>query len=51
MAHFHQHIFARPVGTPDATAWNDVESWEAAPRVDAAELEQLCTMLRKHFTA
>ncbi|TQC44317.1 HIT domain-containing protein [Rhodococcus sp. WS4] len=51
VSHFHQHIFVRPVGTPDATEWNDVDSWADAPRVDAAELEQLCTKLATYFTA
>ena len=51
VSHFHQHVFVRPFGTPDSVAWNDVDSWDAAPRVDEHALDLLCHRLSGHFDA
>lgn len=51
VSHFHQHVFVRPFGTPDSVAWNDVDSWDSAPRVDEDELNRLCHRLRTRFEA
>lgn len=45
VAHFHQHVFVRHRGTPEALAWH--EDWPDAPAGDAGTL---CTKLRAHFT-
>ncbi|WP_082899923.1 HIT domain-containing protein [Rhodococcus phenolicus] len=29
--HFHQHVFVRPAGTPDAVPWNDTDAWGERP--------------------
>ena len=44
VAHFHQHVFVRHRGTPDALAWD--KEWSEAPTGDAA---RLCDRLRTHF--
>jgi ATP adenylyltransferase len=43
-AHFHQHVFVRHRGTPEALAWH--EDWPDAPTGDAGALS---TRLRTHF--
>ena len=51
VSHFHQHVFVRPFGTPDSVVWNDVDSWDGAPRVDEHALGLLCCRLRTRFEA
>ncbi|WP_345711094.1 histidine triad (HIT) protein [Kineococcus glutinatus] len=43
--HFHQHVFVRHPGTPTDIAWSDWGTWPGAPRVPAADLEQLVVEL------
>ncbi|NEW30596.1 HIT family protein [Nocardia cyriacigeorgica] len=47
--HFHQHVFARPTGTPATIHWFDVDSWSDGPRIDAAGLTRLAARLSAHF--
>ncbi|MQY27496.1 hypothetical protein NRB56_30790 [Nocardia sp. RB56] len=47
--HFHQHVFARPAGTPATIPWYDVGSWEDGPRVNDSSLAALCARLATHF--
>ncbi|WP_336086558.1 HIT family protein [Nocardia sp. SSK8] len=49
IAHFHQHIFARPAGTPTETYWFDVDSWPDGPRIDDQGLADLVARLARHF--
>ncbi|MEC3915747.1 HIT family protein [Nocardia sp. CDC160] len=49
VAHFHQHVFVRPAGTPDTVSWFD--SWADGPRMDESTLGLLCERLAAHFTA
>ncbi|MEU7138806.1 HIT domain-containing protein [Nocardia sp. NPDC046473] len=49
VAHFHQHVFARPDGTPATTPWTDVDSWQDSPRITPTELATLCSRLSTHF--
>ncbi|MGV9677440.1 HIT family protein [Nocardia sp. NPDC003482] len=49
VAHFHQHVFARPKGTPPQTHWFDVDTWAAGPRVDERGLSELCARLATYF--
>ena len=49
VAHFHQHVFARYRGTPDAYAWTAGDDWPGAPRGGLAEVEALCARLRPHL--
>ncbi len=49
VAHFHQHVFARPRGTPAETPWFDVDSWAGGPRVDEPELAALSVRLSRYF--
>lgn len=49
VAHFHQHVFARPPGTPDAVPWHDTTSWPERPRLDEAGLIDLVRGLRRRF--
>ncbi|WP_369640645.1 HIT family protein [Nocardia sp. JMUB6875] len=51
VAHFHQHVFARPRGTPDSVGWFDIDSWEGGPRIVESELVALCERLAGHFVA
>lgn len=44
--HFHQHVFVRHPGTPDAHPW--WQPWPGAPRGDAAELT---SRLRRHLSS
>lgn len=48
VAHFHQHVFARPKGTPAETPWFDVDSWEEGPRLDGGGLIALSNHLASH---
>ncbi|WP_218003518.1 HIT family protein [Nocardia concava] len=48
VAHFHQHVFVRPAGTPDTVSW--FASWSGGPRVDEAGLAVLCERLAASFT-
>ncbi|MET8775263.1 hypothetical protein ABZV58_09595 [Nocardia sp. NPDC004654] len=50
-AHFHQHVFARPTGTPDEIPWFGVDEWAGARILDDAGLDQLCLRLSAHFEA
>ncbi|HEX8865905.1 MAG TPA: histidine triad (HIT) protein, partial [Lentzea sp.] len=45
VAHFHQHVFARHQGTPEALPWD--EEWSEAPTGDVAALS---AELRGYFT-
>ncbi|KAA8884461.1 HIT domain-containing protein [Nocardia colli] len=47
--HFHQHIFARPLGTPPTIPWTDVDSWPDSPRTTPTALNTLCARLSTHF--
>jgi diadenosine tetraphosphate (Ap4A) HIT family hydrolase len=47
--HFHQHVFVRPFGAPSSVSWNDVDSWDDAPRVDEVELTLLCRRIALGF--
>ncbi|PBI97340.1 hypothetical protein BKP42_33190 [Rhodococcus erythropolis] len=47
--HFHQHVFVRPFGAPSSLSWNDVDSWDDAPRVGEAELALLCGRISASF--
>ncbi|MFB7877662.1 HIT family protein [Nocardia sp. NPDC056064] len=47
--HFHQHVFARPTGTPPETHWFDIDSWPDGPRVDEQGLTDLTTRLAQYF--
>ncbi len=47
--HFHQHVLARPTGTPPDTHWFDVDSWSDGPRVDEPRLAELVARLSRHF--
>nr|WP_279163065.1 hypothetical protein [Rhodococcus erythropolis] len=47
--HFHQHVFVRPFGAPSSVSWNDVDSWDEAPRLDEAELALLCRRISLGF--
>ncbi|MFC9436615.1 HIT family protein [Nocardia sp. NPDC057030] len=47
--HFHQHVFARPHGTPPTTPWTDVGSWPDSPRITPTALKTLCARLSTHF--
>ncbi|WP_107655534.1 HIT domain-containing protein [Nocardia suismassiliense] len=49
VAHFHQHVFVRPQGTPDAVGWFDSDSWTEGPRIDEPALADLCARLSTHF--
>ncbi|WP_353852499.1 HIT domain-containing protein [Rhodococcus sp. (in: high G+C Gram-positive bacteria)] len=49
--HFHQHVFVRPFGAPSSVSWNDVDSWDDAPRVDEVELTLLCRRIALGFEA
>ncbi|WP_143104859.1 HIT family protein [Amycolatopsis regifaucium] len=46
VAHFHQHVFARPRGTPAEVDWLDGPSWTGAPVVD---IDALCGRLAAYF--
>ncbi|MCU1641403.1 MAG: hypothetical protein JWN03_1678 [Nocardia sp.] len=48
VAHFHQHVFVRPAGTPDTVSW--FCSWSDGPHVDESMLAVLCERLAAHFT-
>ncbi|PSR69744.1 histidine triad (HIT) protein [Nocardia sp. MDA0666] len=48
VAHFHQHMFVRPEGTPDTVSW--FASWSDGPHVDEPTLATLCERLAVHFT-
>ncbi|MDR7172953.1 diadenosine tetraphosphate (Ap4A) HIT family hydrolase [Nocardia kruczakiae] len=48
VAHFHQHVFVRPEGTPDTVSW--FASWSDGPHVDEPMLVTLCERLAVHFT-
>ncbi|MFI6167120.1 HIT family protein [Nocardia sp. NPDC051052] len=50
VAHFHQHVFARPIGTPPTIPWTDVDSWPDSPRITPTELAPLCARLSTHFS-
>ncbi|MFG1794869.1 HIT family protein [Nocardia sp. NPDC049149] len=50
VVHFHQHVFARPLGTPPAIPWPDTDSWPEGPRITATELTPLIARLASHFT-
>ncbi|MFI6043566.1 HIT family protein [Nocardia sp. NPDC051321] len=50
VAHFHQHVFARPVGTPPTIPWTDIDSWPDSPRTTPTELAPLCARLSTHFS-
>jgi ATP adenylyltransferase len=45
IAHFHQHVFVRHLGTPAEVGWMDVD-WPGAPRADVG---LLCGRLSAHF--
>ncbi|RDI69040.1 hypothetical protein [Nocardia pseudobrasiliensis] len=47
VAHFHQHVFVRPRGTPDEVYWFD--SWSDGPRIDGPGLNTLCERLATYF--
>ena len=49
VAHFHQHVFVRPAGTPDTVSWFDIDSWDNGPRIDETTLAALCERLAVHF--
>lgn len=49
VAHFHQHVFVRHVGTPDDVGWTDGHLWAGAPRVTSDDIQQLCGRLQRHF--
>lgn len=49
VAHFHQHVFARPKGTPAETHWFDVDSWKDGPRIAETALVKLSERLASHF--
>jgi ATP adenylyltransferase len=49
VAHFHEHLFIRPRGTPADVPWH--ESDDGAPRVDAAAVARLRDQLRPSFEA
>lgn len=49
--HFHQHVFVRHLGTPDATPWHAPGTWDGAPRVGAEALADLAQGLRARFAA
>ncbi|MFE9323824.1 HIT family protein [Nocardia sp. NPDC052278] len=49
VAHFHQHVFARPHGTPASVPWTSADAWPDAPRIDACALGELCDRLAIHF--
>ncbi|KJK50029.1 histidine triad (HIT) protein [Lentzea aerocolonigenes] len=44
VAHFHQHVFVRHQGTPEALAWH--EDWAEAPTGDVGALS---TVLSRYF--
>lgn len=44
--HVHQHVFARPAGTPDDVDWLGSLSWPGAPRVPADELAAFVQRVR-----
>ncbi|MFI7195525.1 HIT family protein [Nocardia nova] len=48
VAHFHQHVFVRPEGTPDTVSW--FACWSDGPHVDEPMLATLCERLAVHFT-
>ncbi|MCC3313996.1 HIT family protein [Nocardia africana] len=49
VAHFHQHVFVRPEGTPDSVNWFASDSWDGAPRIEESALDALCERLSVHF--
>lgn len=49
MAHFHQHVFARPRGIPAETHWFDIDSWNDGPRIDEDGLTELTQRLAQHY--
>ncbi|MFR9776565.1 HIT family protein [Micromonospora sp. MS34] len=49
VAHFHQHVFVRPAGTPDEYDWFSGRRWPDAPRGTAADISRLCERLRPHL--
>lgn len=49
VAHFHQHVFARPHGTPASVPWTSADAWPGAPCIDAPGLAALCDRLAGHF--
>jgi diadenosine tetraphosphate (Ap4A) HIT family hydrolase len=49
VAHFHQHVFVRHRGTPDALAWHASNQWQGAPRADRAALDAFADRLRRYF--
>lgn len=48
VAHFHQHVFVRPAGTPDTVDW--FASWSDGQHVDESVLAGLCERLAAYFT-
>ncbi len=49
VAHFHQHVFVRPQGTPDEVYWFEIDSWRHGPRIDERALAMLCERLTTYF--
>ncbi|WP_218023153.1 HIT family protein [Nocardia kruczakiae] len=49
VAHFHQHVFVRPEGTPEVVNWFDSDSWDGGPRIGQSALTVLCERLSAHF--
>lgn len=47
VAHFHQHVFVRPTGTPDSVDW--FASWTDGREVGESAVAALCTQLTTHF--
>lgn len=50
VAHFHQHVFARPKGTPSTVPWFDVDSSTPDSHIDDPALIALSQRLSAHFT-
>jgi ATP adenylyltransferase len=49
VAHFHQHLFVRHPGTPDAYDWFSGGEWPGGPRATSADVADLCARLRPHL--
>ncbi|MFD6356783.1 HIT family protein [Nocardia tengchongensis] len=48
VAHFHQHVFVRPAGTPETVDW--FASWSNGQHIDESVLAVMCERLATHFT-